>query len=94
MSMAPNDSPRAVINALTQDDLALRLVQVEDRIARVETALDGLLRNNSSALALLGRLVDSIEKLSVGGSDEKSSTQETRRGKRSRSTDAVSGAKA
>lgn len=94
MSMAPNDSPRAVINALTQDDLALRLVQVEERIARVETALDGLLRNNSSALALLGRLVDSIEKLSVGGNDEKSSAQETRRGKRSRSTDAVSGAKA
>ena len=58
-----NDQPRAVVNALVHDDFSLRLSQVEDRIVRVEAALDGLLRNNSSALALLGRLVESFERL-------------------------------
>jgi len=57
-------SPRAAVNALAQDDLLLRVGQLEDRIIRVEAALDGLLRNNSSSLALLGRLVESFEKLS------------------------------
>ena len=58
-------SPRAIVNALSQDDLALRFAQVEERIGRIEAALDGLLRNNSSALALLGRMVESFEKLPV-----------------------------
>jgi general secretion pathway protein A len=56
--------PKAAINALAQDDLLLRVGQLEDRIIRIEAALDGLLRNNSSSLVLLGRLVESIEKLS------------------------------
>ncbi|HTY04666.1 MAG TPA: XrtA/PEP-CTERM system-associated ATPase [Rhodocyclaceae bacterium] len=56
-------SPRAAINSLAQDDLLLRVGQLEDRIIRIEAAVDGLLRNNSSSLALLGRLVDSFEKL-------------------------------
>lgn len=90
MLSGTNGDPRAVINALAQDDLALRLVQMEERIARVESALDGLLRNNSSALALLGRLVDSIEKLSVGARDDGPSASEPSRGERSRSMDRVS----
>jgi general secretion pathway protein A len=94
MPMGTSDSPRAVISALAQDDLALRLVQVEERIARVESALDGLLRNNSSALALLGRLVESIEKLSVGVKGERPPVPEPSRAKRSRSTDPVTEAKA
>jgi general secretion pathway protein A len=57
------DAPRSIVNALSQEDFTLRLSQIEDRIVRVEAALDGLLRNNSTAVALLGRLVESIEKL-------------------------------
>lgn len=57
-------SPRSAINTLAQDDLLLRVGQLEDRIIRIEAAVDGLLRNNSSSLALLGRLVESFEKLS------------------------------
>lgn len=57
------DSPRGAINALMHDDLALRLQHVEERIAHLETTLDGLLRNNSSALALLDRLVNSVESM-------------------------------
>jgi general secretion pathway protein A len=53
---------RAAVDALVRDDLLLRLAQVEERIGRVEAALDGLLRNNSSALLLLGRLVERLEK--------------------------------
>lgn len=56
-------SPRALVNAMAQDDLALRLVQVDDRIARIETALDRLLRSNSNAVNLLGRLVESLESM-------------------------------
>lgn len=56
------DTPRAVVNSLRQDDFALRFDQVESRMVRMEAALDGLLRNNSSALALLGRLVDKLER--------------------------------
>jgi general secretion pathway protein A len=63
IAIQSTDSPRSMVNALVQDDLARRFIQLEDRIARVESALDGLLRNNSSALALLGRLVESIERL-------------------------------
>ncbi len=63
VASALTDTPRAIVNALAQEDLALRSTQVEERIVRVEAALDGLLRNNSSTLALLGRLVESIEKL-------------------------------
>lgn len=92
--LATNDAPRAIINALAQDDLALRLVQVDDRIARVETALEGLLRNNSSALALLGRLVESVEKISAGTTGGKPAPSDSRRGKRTRATDIVSEAKA
>lgn len=55
------DTPRAAVSALMHEDLALRLSQVEERIIRIESALDGLLKNNSSALALLGRLVEGIE---------------------------------
>jgi hypothetical protein len=32
-------------------------------MARLDTALEGLLRNNSGALALLGRLVERIEQI-------------------------------
>lgn len=53
---------RTGVDALVRDDLLLRLGQMEDRIARVEAALDGLLRNNSSALHLLGRLVERVER--------------------------------
>jgi len=60
------ESPRAVVNLLAQDDLALRLTNVEERSARLEAALDGLLRNNTHALALLGRLVDGVESFSLG----------------------------
>lgn len=87
LSSDANDSPRAVISALTLDDQTLRLVQVEERIARVEAALDGLLRNNSNALALLGRLVESVEKLALGATAEDPSSQALRHGKRTHSTD-------
>jgi putative secretion ATPase (PEP-CTERM system associated) len=53
---------RTAVDALVRDDLLLRLIQVEERIGRVESALEGLLRNNSSALLLLGRVVDRLEK--------------------------------
>lgn len=92
--LTTSDTPRAIVNALTQDDLALRLLQVEERSARVEAALEGLLRNNSNALALLGRLVDSIEKISAGTNGAKPVLPEPRRGKRTRSTDVASEAKA
>jgi putative secretion ATPase (PEP-CTERM system associated) len=59
---------KSAINTLAQEDLLLRFGQLEDRIVRVESALDGLLRNNSSALALLGRLVESLEKPATSGS--------------------------
>jgi hypothetical protein len=63
--------PRAVVRALGQDDLSLRLTQVEDRIVRVEAALDGLLRNNTSAVALLAQLVERLEpKNSIGKSKQ------------------------
>lgn len=62
-SPAPvSDSPRALVNMLAQEDSARRLIQIEERIARVESSLDGLLRNNSSVLALLSRLVDGMER--------------------------------
>lgn len=64
-----SNDPKVAISALAQDDLLLRVGQLEDRIVRMEAALDGLLRNNSSSLALLGRLVESIEKLSPSGSN-------------------------
>ena len=63
VAMVSLDHARSMINALGQDDFNLRMTQVEERIVRVEAALDGLLRNNSGALALLGRLVESFEKL-------------------------------
>jgi general secretion pathway protein A len=69
--MATNDSPRAIANSLAQEDLVLRFGQVEERIVRVEAALDGLLRNNSSALSLLGRLVDSLERLAPESNGQK-----------------------
>ncbi|CAN5159594.1 hypothetical protein BH11PSE11_BH11PSE11_36630 [soil metagenome] len=62
-SVFPVDLPGSPKD-LTKDSLSLRLNQVEKRAARVEAALDGLLRNNSSALALLGRMVEAVEKLS------------------------------
>lgn len=55
-------TPRAMVNALAQDDLALQLVQMAERIGRIETALDGLLRSNSNAVNLLGRLVEGLER--------------------------------
>lgn len=55
------ESPRAALNLLGHQDMALRLTNVEDRSARLEAALDGLLRNNTQALALLERLVASLE---------------------------------
>lgn len=55
-------SPGAQIGALAHDDMMLRVSQVDSRITRIESALEGLLRNNSQALALLGRLVESVEK--------------------------------
>ena len=53
--------PPATVDALTWDNFALRLNQVDDRMDRIESALDGLLRNNSGALALLSQLVERIE---------------------------------
>jgi general secretion pathway protein A len=52
---------RQMLESLTADNFSLRLAQVDERMARIESALDGLLRNNSSALALLGRLVAQVE---------------------------------
>lgn len=52
---------RAVVRALREEDLALRLAHVDERMVRVEAALDGLLRNNTDALALLARLVEQIK---------------------------------
>ncbi|MEC5216454.1 general secretion pathway protein A [Actimicrobium sp. GrIS 1.19] len=62
VAVSGSTESRGVIDDLIQDDMALRMTQVEQRMARIEAALDGLLRNNSSALALLGRLVDRVEK--------------------------------
>jgi general secretion pathway protein A len=58
---AASGSLRETVEALTQEDFSLRLTQIEKRMVRIEVALDGLLRNNSSALALLGRMVQGIE---------------------------------
>jgi putative secretion ATPase (PEP-CTERM system associated) len=69
--MAIAERPRDLLNALVQDDLLLRLAQVEERIGRVDVALDGLLRNNSTTLSLLARLVDSVDRL--GGGKQNSS---------------------
>ncbi|MBI5784938.1 MAG: AAA family ATPase [Rhodocyclales bacterium] len=65
LSTVAADSPRAIVNSLAQDDLALRLSQVDDRIARIESALDRLLRSNSSAVSLLGKLVDGLDRSST-----------------------------
>jgi putative secretion ATPase (PEP-CTERM system associated) len=62
-TMVNSDQPRVMVDALAHDDFALRFTQIEDRIARVESALDGLLRSNSTAISLLGRLVESYEGL-------------------------------
>jgi putative secretion ATPase (PEP-CTERM system associated) len=67
LSGAALDSPRELVSALGRDDLALRLIQIEERVARVESALDGLLRNNTAALSLLSRLVDSVEHVTPAG---------------------------
>lgn len=53
--------PAQQVESLVRDDLLLRLEQIEQRMARIETALEGLLRNNSNALGLLARLVDEKE---------------------------------
>ncbi|TFW06316.1 DUF2075 domain-containing protein [Oxalobacteraceae bacterium OM1] len=53
---------RAEAAALASEDVALRLEQVDKRLERIEAALEGLLRNNTGGLALLGRLVQAIEK--------------------------------
>ncbi|RTL57984.1 MAG: DUF2075 domain-containing protein [Rhodocyclaceae bacterium] len=63
------DSPRQLLEALSRDDAGLRMMQLEERMIRIEAALDGLLRNNATALALLGRLVDGIEQLSGDKTD-------------------------
>jgi general secretion pathway protein A len=54
---------RQTLEVLTEANFALRLTQVEERMMRIETALDGLLQNNTSTLALLGRLVTAVETL-------------------------------
>jgi general secretion pathway protein A len=69
---APSSEPRPAVDALTWDSFALRLNQVDDRIDRIESALDGLLRNNSSALALLSKLIDQIDNSNQTG-DERGS---------------------
>jgi len=61
------ESARDLVSALGRDDVALRLTQVEERIARVESALDGLLRNNTAALSLLSRLVENVERFNPAG---------------------------
>jgi general secretion pathway protein A len=59
---------RQMMDALAQDDFSLRLSQVEDRMARIESTLDRLLKNNTSALSLLGRLVHAMEDTEPSGS--------------------------
>jgi general secretion pathway protein A len=61
MQVPLSSSPRVAASALIKDDFLLRLGQIEDRMARIESALDGLLRSNSSSLALLARIVDKVE---------------------------------
>ncbi|MBU1235262.1 MAG: XrtA-associated ATPase [Gammaproteobacteria bacterium] len=91
LSVSLSAHPRSVVDALVQEDQALRLIQVEERILRVEAALEGLLHNNTNSLALLGRLVESIEQLAgETGKDEKVSESESRRGRRSRAADVKS----
>jgi putative secretion ATPase (PEP-CTERM system associated) len=58
------NTPRQMVAALTHEDFTLRLIQVEERMARIETALEGLLRNNTNSLALLVRLVEAVETMS------------------------------
>ena len=53
-------TPRAIVDDLVTADFSLRVGQVEERLIRIEAAVDGLLRNNTAALMLLGRLVDHI----------------------------------
>ncbi|HJW56718.1 MAG TPA: XrtA/PEP-CTERM system-associated ATPase [Burkholderiaceae bacterium] len=63
-------SSHDVLEALTCEDFSLRLSQLENRMARIEAALDGLLRNNSSALALLGRITKELEHITAGAPAE------------------------
>jgi hypothetical protein len=46
---------------VAQEDLLLRFGQIEERLQRVEGALDGLLANNSKTLSLLTRIAAAIE---------------------------------
>lgn len=65
----PSSAPAGiheVLEALTADDFSLRLAQLDQRMARIEATLDALLRNNSSALALLGTLAKELERLTSG----------------------------
>jgi hypothetical protein len=55
---------RYLVEGLNQENFMLRLTQIEKRLVRIEAAADGLLRNNSSALALLRQLVERMESLS------------------------------
>jgi general secretion pathway protein A len=59
------DSPRQMVAALSNEDFTLRLIQVEERMGRIENALEGLLRNNTNTLALLVRLVEAVETMSA-----------------------------
>jgi hypothetical protein len=50
---------------LAQDDLLLRFNQIESRLQRVESALDGLLKNNSKAIGLLTRMATNLESKAI-----------------------------
>lgn len=56
-----SDQPRQTMEFLIKEDFVLRHTQLEARMVRIEAALDGLLRNNTSTLALLNRLVETVE---------------------------------
>lgn len=67
---SPSPGACEMLEALTCDDFLLRLTQLEQRMARMEGALDSLLRNNSSALALLGKLAREIERVAAASPAE------------------------
>ena len=60
-SSVSEHSTGAQLQRLAQDDLLLRFNQQEERLQRVEGALDGLLRNNSKALGLMTRMAANLE---------------------------------
>jgi general secretion pathway protein A len=62
---------QTAVGTVTWEAFSLRLHQVEERMGRIELALEGLLRNNSSTLSLLGQLVDDLENASHADNADK-----------------------